>query len=141
MDSRDNALQIIKKCGMKATMQRLLIVETLMEEAGHFTALELHNKVSAKNADINFSTIYRNLEQLVEAGVLRKMMLNDNAAYYELNSPGHHHHMICRKCGKAVEIDYCPYDDMESRLLEEKGFQPQDHIFEIYGYCKNCIKK
>jgi len=107
----------------------------------HISAQQLYEKAVKKFPDINFSTIYRNLEILVNNNIVRKLNLNDNAAYYELRGALHHHHMVCKKCGSIIELKYCPYQNIDSELLSKTGFQPQEHIFEIYGYCKDCKLK
>lgn len=138
MISIKNVCEIIKKKGLKLTQQRLCIVEVLVEEGRHITAQQLYDKAIKKLHDINFSTIYRNLEILVYNDIVRKFSLSENAAYYELRDAIHHHHLICKKCGKVIELGYCPYNNIDNEMLKNTGFQAQEHVFDIYGYCKDC---
>lgn len=138
LDKTEAICEILKSKGIKLTKQRKSIIESLADIEGHINAQELFQKVLKKAPGTNFSTIYRNLEMLVDMDVVRKFNLNDNTYYYELKSIEHHHHLICVKCGKSMELEFCPFKNIDKEILNNMDFQPSDHIFEIYGYCKDC---
>ncbi|HHY82150.1 MAG TPA: transcriptional repressor [Clostridiales bacterium] len=131
-------LQELKKKGYKVTRQREAIISVLGEvEHQLLTAQEIFEKILGMGSATNFSTVYRNLEMLLQEEIIRKVELNRDAAYYELNYSGdHHHHLICKKCGSIQTTSFCPLE----RLGDEDGFIPVEHKFEIYGYCKECVK-
>jgi len=131
----------LRDLGYKLTGQRRIIIEAFEQCPAHYTAQEIYEKVRRQNANINFSTVYRNLELLCKLGVIHKLNISSGISHFELkHSDHHHHHVICLKCGDMQSIDLCPYGDLKSNELEHLGFMPVEHKFEIYGYCKKCNK-
>jgi Fe2+ or Zn2+ uptake regulation protein len=128
----------LKEQGYKLTEQRRLIMEAFEECPAHYTAQEIYEKVKKKNPNINFSTVYRNLELLCKLDIINKLNISSGISHFELKNDHHHHHLICLKCGDMKSIELCPYKDMKINSLDEWGFVPVEHKFEIYGYCKKC---
>lgn len=92
-----------------------------------------------KNKDINFSTIYRNLETFINVGIVRKVSLEDGKSAYQIIFEDQHtHSLICKKCGRVEALKGCPLEKIDMKEIENKGFQPDSHKFEIYGFCKEC---
>lgn len=132
------SLDNLKKKGYKITTHRKVILEIFNKRPGHlFTASEVLEEILKKNIHINFSTVYRNLEVLEDAGILYRNNLDNGINYYELNSGEHHHHLICLGCGSTTDTGYCPIEEMK-HALKDNNFTAVDHRFEIYGYCKQC---
>jgi Fe2+ or Zn2+ uptake regulation protein len=130
----------LKNLGYKLTGQRRFIIDAFEQCPAHYTAQEIFEKVKAQNANINFSTVYRNLELLCKLGVIHKLNISSGINHFELKHNEHHHHVICLKCGDMQSIDLCPYIGLENKELDELGFVPTEHKFEIYGYCRKCSK-
>jgi Fe2+ or Zn2+ uptake regulation protein len=131
-------MEELRKKGYKITKQREAIL-TVLGEGSHqlLTAQEIFERMLSSGSGTNFSTVYRNLEVLLQEGIVRKVELDREAAYYELaHSGGHHHHLICKECGSIQTTNFCPFE----QLKDEDGFIPVDHSFEVYGYCKDCAK-
>lgn len=140
MKSIRNIESILKDKGYKLTGQRRMIIEAFEECPAHYTAQEIFEKVKALNPNINFSTVYRNLELLCRLGAIHKLNISSGVSHFELKHDVHHHHLICLKCGDMQSIDLCPYNEIKDARLEEMGFVPVEHKFEIFGYCKKCSK-
>lgn len=100
-------------------------------------ATELYQFIRKDNQKINFSTIYRNLEVLLECNLLEKLQFENGTRYKLSKSDSHGHHLICKLCHKTEPIPYCPILELESSL-KDSGFLPTEHRLEIYGYCKVC---
>lgn len=128
----------LRGMGYKLTGQRRLIIEVFEENPFHYTAQEIFEKVKCKNSSINFSTIYRNLELLCRLNVVSKLNISSGISHFELKDTQHHHHLICLCCGDMKKVDICPYNQLNTNKLDELGFVPLEHKFEIYGYCKKC---
>jgi Fe2+ or Zn2+ uptake regulation protein len=141
MNKINNIEITLKDQGYKLTGQRRIIIEVFEECPAHYTAQEVFEKVKSQNPNINFSTVYRNLELLCKIGVINKLNISDRISHFELAHNEHHHHVICLKCGDMQSIDMCPYGEIKVSDLEELGFVPVKHKFEIYGYCKKCNKE
>ncbi len=89
---------------------------------------------------MDLSTLYRNLELFVEAGIAEREII-DRVSHYRLKcSEDHHHHLICTGCNKVVHLDYCPIDDL-SEIAKEHHYLLQEHRLEIFGLCEECQKK
>lgn len=132
---------MLKEKGYKLTGQRRLIIEAFGGDSSHYTAQEVFERVKEHNPNINFSTVYRNLELLCNMGIIHKLNINSGISHFELKDAGHHHHhMICLQCGDMQGLDLCPYSELYNSKLKELGFQAIEHKFEIYGYCKKCSK-
>ncbi|SES73997.1 Fur family transcriptional regulator, zinc uptake regulator [Natronincola peptidivorans] len=136
---KDDLYTLLKKKGYKITNQRKAIINAFLHSEKHLlTAAEVHNTVKINNEDVNFSTIYRNLEMLLEIGILNRVNLDNGINSYELNIDSHHHHLICLKCGEAEMIAYCPMEEINSNIRKLSKFTPIDHKLEIYGHCDKC---
>lgn len=131
----------LKDSGYKLTNQRKAIIEVLVEHKDQFiSAEEIYIKSREKQPDTNFSTIYRNLAIFENIGIIHNTRIGDDASVYEImDMDTHHHHIICKGCGKTEVIDFCPLDEMLAGL-KTKDFTLTDHKFELYGYCKECEK-
>ncbi len=135
----------VKENGYKLTPARKSMLESLLSASEHLiTALELYDLIREKNKRVNFSTVYRNLEILVNIGLVQKLSFADSAKY-QLQSleraDSHYHHLICTGCHKTMPLPYCPLDDLEAKLQKNTGFLPLEHKIEIYGYCESCRHK
>lgn len=133
----------LKDNGYKLTNQRKAIIEVLFENQNHLISAEdIFLECKKKGIQTNFSTVYRNLEVLENTGIVSKTNITGSSSSYELSCLGsHHHHLICKICGKVDVIDFCPMADALKCTLDDKDFTLTDHKFELYGYCKNCKGK
>lgn len=129
----------LKEFGLKATQPRLAILDTLNASQIPLSAREIHRKVKSANADQ--ATIYRNLQTLAAAGLIRRVNFQHDHNHYEL-AGHHHHHAICENCGKVVDISKCDIAGLEKQVLAVSGFaQINSHALEFFGLCKNCASK
>lgn len=89
------------------------------------------------------ASLYRMVERLVEAGVLRRIGLQERAMYYELALPGQHRdYLICQGCGAIGDINAaCPVDVLEAELARRTGYSGLHHELVFYGLCPECRKE
>jgi Fur family ferric uptake transcriptional regulator len=140
-----------KDFGYKLTLSRQAILKVLSKEARHLSAEEIYMEVHNIYPNAGLSTVYRTLDLLEEIGLVVKSDFGDGKARYELagepGADGHHHHLVCRSCGRV--IDYTEFIDDEIELLRktEKGlskkynFEITDHLIQFYGTCSVCKGK
>lgn len=81
------------------------------------------------------ATVYRNLARLVEEGRLAEVSLPGESTRYEAAELPHHHHFLCRGCGRAFDVPACP-GDVED--LAPRGFVAEAHELVLYGRCPAC---
>lgn len=130
---------ILKEKDLKLTPARKIMLEIFLSDEDKLqNALEIYDRVRLKNPGINFSTVYRNLEILVNTGLVEKIIFQSGAQYKILQSSTHRHHLICTACHKTEPLPFCPIRELEEEVIKYNDFQPMEHKVEIYGICKNC---
>ncbi|TZE81029.1 Fur family transcriptional regulator [Calorimonas adulescens] len=126
--------------GVRLTHQRRVLIDTLRDAHRAMTAQELYREARMAWPHINFSTIYRNIETLKSVGLICEMTDGiGNTLFAYRDEEEHHHHLVCKGCGKTISFDSCPLIELK-QVLDETGFMPTGHRFEVYGYCKECRK-
>jgi len=130
-------LQALKEAGYKFTGKRRAVVDLFVENRDrYFSAKEVYDHVSQIYPSVSFDTIYRTLGILVEQNVIEPMEFADDRARYRLQcARGHHHHLVCLRCGASIPIEECPIDRIRQQV---PNFHIRDHRLEIYGYCDRC---
>lgn len=129
----------LKRKSIKLTRQREQILCLFIDASHHLlTAAQIQQLLNNLDQQMDLSTIYRNLETLTTAGVIRHIALNDNIARYELVTEHHHHHLICLDCNRTEIVDLCPFQEINEYVKKHTDFLPTEHRFEIYGYCHEC---
>jgi Fe2+ or Zn2+ uptake regulation protein len=123
---------------VRKSKQRQAILEALANQNSHLSAEEIYQAVKIENPKISLGTVYRNLEVLTETGKIYRSSFADGKARFELAQAGHHHHLVCMKCGEIENISTCPMVREIAGIIESHDFKPLHHYFEIYGYCRKC---
>ncbi len=129
----------LKQKGLKQTGQREKILEVFLSNMRHVSADELHASIRKSDPKIGFSTVYRTLRLLTEAGLAREVNFGDGRARFEKAfDKGQHGHLICTNCGKAEEFVVNAIDKAIKQVSAGVGFRPEGHRLEVYGLCKKC---
>jgi Fur family ferric uptake transcriptional regulator len=134
-----SCIKTLKERGFKLTPQRRLVVDVIHGTSVHLTADEIIAHVQARMPEVHKSTIYRTLELLEKNGSVFKSELGDHAIYHHAEE-GHHHHLVCSKCGKTVECDEELFTTVEKTLGEKYGFSVNFKHLIISGICEECKK-
>ncbi len=135
-----SCIKTLKQKGLKLTPQRKLIIDAIHETEAHLTAEEIIAHVQARMPEVHKSTIYRTLELLEGAGCVFKSELGDHSIYHHAEE-GHHHHLVCRRCGKTIECDENLFTSVEGSLVEKYGFRVEFNHLVISGLCEECRSK
>jgi len=125
----------------RQTRQRSAVLALLDELDGFRTAQDLHALLRERGDPVGLATVYRALQALVDDGlvdVLRSEGLGDSGAAYRRCSPVHHHHLVCRSCGRTVEVADPPVERWAARVAAEHGFADVQHQLEVFGTCAAC---
>ena len=130
-----------KMAGTRVTLQKQAILDVLRSSVKLMTAEEIYASVREKQPNVSLGTVYRNLQSFSVQGNVRKTLLADGKARFELAGNIHHHHLICLTCGETAEVPWCPIGVEVSSFMESQNFLPESHQFEIYGYCARCREK
>ena len=134
--------EIIKKLrdkGCKITPQRRAVIGSLLKLAKFPTALKICNDIRQANPDVGLDTVYRNLNLLVDIGVVNQIHLaGKDTKVFELVQGEHHHHLICLGCGEANCLNYCPVNEQGLQKAAGSEYEIVGHSLELYGYCRKC---
>jgi Fur family ferric uptake transcriptional regulator len=87
---------------------------------------------------VGLATVYRALQGLVDAGRVDVFRRESGEALFRLCNPVHHHHLVCQRCGRVVEIDACGVELWASRVAHRYGFAITDHQADVFGVCTAC---
>jgi len=121
------------------TWQRDRVREALADSRGFVSAQTLHATLRDENTGIGLATVYRALAGLAAQGEADSLQSPEGEALYRAcRSSGHHHHLICRSCGVAVEIAATDVEQWARRTATQHGFTEAEHIVDIFGLCAAC---
>ena len=128
---------ILKKCGLKITVQRMAILKALSSGPRyHKTAQDILDEVNNTNrSSIGFATVYRFLKKLTKAQMISEISMGAGSSCYELKSNKFHYHITCVKCGKIVEFKNRTIEKTLKRIVSEKNYKMKNQILEIYVVC------
>ncbi len=130
----------LKKQGLKLTPQRMLIVDIIHDAQGHLTADDIIGNVRSRMPGVNKSTVYRTLELLEKAGCVYKSELDSEFVYHHAEE-GHHHHLVCSRCGKTIDCDENLFRPVERMIMEKFKFLADFKHVIIHGTCGGCGNK
>jgi len=129
-------LEKLRQGGFKLTPRRLAIIELFKDCDSHLTPEEVWNKLKKQFDQCGLPSVYRNLESMVECGVLTRIQQFDRKRHYGLctSDHDHHHHITCVKCGKVEEIPDCAIVNKK----KIKGYRIVSHYMQVNGICVKC---
>lgn len=127
--------------GKRMTRERSTIVDAVFAEHDHFDADQLCQQLNKGPDRVSRSTVYRALDQMVEAGILRSVARQDGRNVYE-HDYGYpqHDHLICRKCGSLTEFHNTDIRELLEPVAAAHGFRMEGHRLEVTGLCNNCCR-
>jgi Fur family ferric uptake transcriptional regulator len=131
---------ILKQKGFKLTPQRRLILAYIHDNESHLTAEEILDFVGERAPGIDKSTVYRTLDLLENTGCVVKSEVDGHFIYHHAEE-GHHHHLVCRSCGKSTDCSEDIVAEMKKSLMTKYGFKADLKHMMIIGLCSDCIKK
>ena len=127
----------LEKNHLKQTKQRELILQTFLEANRHVTSDDLYQAVRKEHSNIGYTTVYRTMKLLVEAGLATERHFDDGITRYEIEQE-HHDHLVCVKCGKIQEFECEEIEARQNEVASEYGFDVLRHRHELYGHCASC---
>lgn len=121
------------------TWQKEAVREALAASGRFISAQALHATLSERGTKIGLATVYRALSALAETGEADSLQSGGGEALYRLcDMESHHHHLICRSCGRAEEIQAEPVERWASEVAAAHGFGDPRHIVDVFGLCPEC---
>jgi Fur family transcriptional regulator, ferric uptake regulator len=133
--------QQLNSVGLKATPQRLTVLQTMLtHERRHLSAEDVYQRIAQQKGRVGMATIYRVLGQLTGAGILARHIFDADSgrAVYEVQQGAHHDHLICIGCGRVDEFVDDAIDARNRDVAASLGYTLAQHELTLYGYCASC---
>jgi Fur family ferric uptake transcriptional regulator len=124
------------------TWQREAVRQALDASADFVSAQRLHARLHDAGSPIGLATVYRALGDLAAEGDADSLQSPDGEALYRTcDTGGHHHHLICRVCGKTVEIAADEVESWAHDVAARNGFTAPTHVVDVFGLCAECTRR
>ncbi len=136
---RPSINEALSESGHRVTGPRQALVELIAEQRGHFTAAGLMAEARREQIRVGRATVFRTLDLLTEIEALERLDLpSGEHAYVACEPEQHHHHVICRSCGKSVDVDDSGLQSVVREIAGRSGYKIDSHRLELYGLCPAC---
>lgn len=134
----NDALDTLKKNGVRITPQRHAILEYLVTSESHPTADEIYRSLANTFPNISVATVYNNLRVFRNVELVKELTYGDASSRFDF-STNDHYHIICDECGTIVDFHYPGLEEVEHLASHITGFKVNSHRLEVYGTCPVCI--
>lgn len=131
----------MSESGPRNTRQRRAVEAALRQSEDFVSAQDLHLRLTTAGDRVGLATVYRTLALLAETGGVDVLRTEDGEARYRLcASEDHHHHLVCRECGRTVEVELLSVERAAEEAAGAHGFTEPSHTLEIFGTCDRCAR-
>jgi len=127
----------LEEHNLKHTQQREAILTAFLEATGHITSEEIHNRVRVGHPNIGYTTVYRTMKLLCDAGLASERHFEEGVTLYEIEHE-HHDHLVCLRCGKIIEFECEMIERTQQEIADRYRFRILRHRHELYGHCSAC---
>jgi Fur family ferric uptake transcriptional regulator len=123
----------------RATRQREAISAQLDAVDGFRSAQEIHDVLRRGGSQVGLATVYRALQALSASGDLDVLRSESGEVLYRrCRKESHHHHLVCRRCARSVEVESPEVERWAERITRRHGFTAGTHTVEVFGLCRDC---
>jgi Fur family ferric uptake transcriptional regulator len=130
--------EILREKGHRLTPQRMLVIEALHNADRHISAEEIYEQLHRRYPYANISTVYRTLELLKKLDLVTETDFDEGRVRYHVAENGHHHHLVCRSCGKVIDLEESALHPLKDTLLQKYDFDADLRHLAISGECRAC---
>jgi Fur family ferric uptake transcriptional regulator len=120
------------------TWQREAVREALGTTEGFVSAQTLHAHLREAGSSVGLATVYRALADLAVEGDADALQQEGESLYRACTPGSHHHHLICRNCGRTVEISADAVEQWAKEVAAANGFTQPEHVVDVFGICSDC---
>jgi len=138
MAEKISLINDLKERGLRVTPQRAIILEAIEKLSGHITAEDIFALVQKSSPYISLATVYRTLDLLKELGLITESHMGTGTTHYALMTHGPHHHAVCRKCNRSIELPHDAFMPLVEKLHSEYNFIADANHVVILGWCQEC---
>jgi Fe2+ or Zn2+ uptake regulation protein len=129
----------LREHGLRATQNRIAIVDLLNASDVPLTLAEIHDRLQGAGCD--FATVFRFITLLEDKALVERVAWIDGTTRHEIrdrDGAHHHHYLICRTCHKVEPIEDCVVEKFEDRIAKERGYTSVSHSLQLSGVCPKC---
>ena len=123
---------------VRPTRQQRAVAEAIGSVGDFRSAQEVHGLLAERGDQVGLATVYRALQRMSEAGEVDVLRTADGEAIYRRCSGTHHHHLVCRTCGRTVEVEGPAVERWTAGVAEAHGYTDVSHTLELFGTCSAC---
>ena len=134
---RTKLARYLEEHNLKHTKQREAILDVFLGVKGHITSEDLYRTVREEHPHVGYTTVYRTMKLLCDAGLANERHFDDGITRYEIEHE-HHDHLVCTRCGKIIEFDCEMIESAQERIAKSYDFRVLRHRHELYGHCASC---
>jgi len=124
------------------TTQGSAVRDALIDAGGFRSAQDIYARLRASGQSVGLTTVYRHLQALADQGRADMIRNPEGEATYRMcgsaAATGHHHHLVCRRCGRAEEIEGPEVEHWARSMAARFGYTDVEHTVEVFGVCANC---
>ena len=135
-----DALDTLKKSGVRITPQRHAILEYLISSELHPTADDIYKALEGDFPNMSVATVYNNLRVFRNAGLIKELTYGDASSRFDFVTHDHYH-IICDECGTIVDFHHPGLEEVEHLASHVTGFKVNSHRLEVYGTCPSCASR
>ena len=120
----------------RPTRQRAALAELMAATPEFLSAQDLHSKLQSRGDSVGLATVYRNLQAMAADGDVDVLRTDDGECVYRsCATEAHHHHLVCRECGRTVEVEGPAVEKWATEVASRNGFSDVTHTIELFGTC------
>ncbi len=136
----EHALATLQEAGFREGGARRAVVDLLGEQDCALSALEIEERLAARDHAVGRASVYRTLEQLEGLSLVQRLEMGTGTASYERSGPTgqHHHHLVCESCGAVVPFEDADLERAIARVSRNASFDVSDHDVTLRGRCQRC---
>lgn len=123
---------------IRQTRQRTAVKDLLDGQDGFRSAQQVHDLLRNSGESVGLTTVYRSLQALAASGEVDLLVNGDGETVYRKCGAEHHHHLVCRQCGRTVEIAGPAVESWADQVATRHGFTDVSHTLELFGLCSEC---
>lgn len=122
----------------RTTRQRAAVRQALETYSEFRSAQEVHAELAGQGVSVGLTTVYRTLQALAADGAVDVLVREDGEAAYRKCGGTHHHHLVCRECGRTVEVEGPAVERWAAAVCAAHGYRDVSHTLELFGRCPDC---
>jgi Fur family transcriptional regulator, ferric uptake regulator len=124
----------------RSTRQKRALAAVLEASDTFRSAQELYSELRARGENVGLTTVYNQLRSLADGGEVDVLRSTDGESLYRrCATDDHHHHLVCRRCGRTAEVEGPEVERWAATVAERHGFVQVSHTVEVFGTCADCV--